>query len=143
MRLAAGQIIETTERFRQFQPVAQTHIKICDWLTRARTLDDLDALAAGEVARSEIVSVLTLFFERSFLVFKQLTPARAAPRMAFTMRSASHHMGAADGAAFTSRRRRSCVYCAPVPGCALEQSQQLAVALSPRSASPSRWSCPD
>src|SRR6185503_11998669 len=71
MRLAMGQIIETTDRFRQFQPVAQTHIRICDLLSRARTLDDIDELAAGEVARSEIISILTLFFERSFLVFKQ------------------------------------------------------------------------
>jgi hypothetical protein len=71
MRLAAGHMIEVTDRFRQFQPVAQAHIKICDWLARARTLDDIDALAAGEIARSEIISVLTLFFERSFLVFKQ------------------------------------------------------------------------
>ncbi len=71
MRLAAGQIIETTDRFRQFQPVAQTHIKICDLLGRAHTLDEIDELAAGEVARSEIISILTLFFERSFLVFKQ------------------------------------------------------------------------
>ena len=71
MRLAAGQIIETTDRFRQFQPVAQTHIRICDLLARAHTLDDIDELAAGEVARSEIISILTLFFERSFLVFKQ------------------------------------------------------------------------
>jgi hypothetical protein len=70
MRLAAGQRIETTERFRRFQPVAQAHIKICDWLARARTLDEIDALAAGEIARSEIISILTLFFERSFLVFK-------------------------------------------------------------------------
>jgi hypothetical protein len=71
MRLAAGQIIETTDRFRQFQPVAQSHIKICDLLASARTLDAIDKLAAGEVARSEIISILTLFFERSFLVFKQ------------------------------------------------------------------------
>ncbi len=70
VRLAAGQIIETTERFRQFEPVAQAHIKICDWLQRAHTLDEIDALAGGEIARSEIVSILTLFFERSFLVFK-------------------------------------------------------------------------
>jgi hypothetical protein len=69
-RLVAGQKIETTERFRLFQPVAQSHIKVCDWLTRAHTLDDLDALAAGEVARSELIKILTLFFERSFLVFK-------------------------------------------------------------------------
>jgi hypothetical protein len=71
MRLAAGQTIEVTDRFRQFQPVAQTHIKICDLLGRANTLDQIDELAAGEVARSEILSILTLFFERSFLVFKQ------------------------------------------------------------------------
>jgi hypothetical protein len=70
MRLAAGQEIETTERFRQFQPVAQAHIKMCDWLGRARTLEEIDALAAGELARSEIVGILTLFFERSYLVFK-------------------------------------------------------------------------
>jgi hypothetical protein len=70
LRLAAGQLIETTERFRQFQPVAQAHIKVCDWLNRARTLDEIDALAKGEVARTEIVSILTLFFERSYLVFK-------------------------------------------------------------------------
>ena len=78
MRLAAGQIIETTDRFRQFQPVAQTHIKICDLLARAHTLDELDAMAAGEIARSEIVSILTLFFERSFLVFKRTSAVRGA-----------------------------------------------------------------
>jgi hypothetical protein len=69
-RLAAGAKIEVTERFRQFQPVAQSHIKVCDWLAKAQTLDEIDSIAAGELARSEIVSVLTLFFERSFLVFK-------------------------------------------------------------------------
>jgi hypothetical protein len=69
-RLAAGAKIEVTERFRQFQPVTQSHIKVCDWLTKAQTLDGIDDLAAGELARSEIVNVLTLFFERSFIVFK-------------------------------------------------------------------------
>jgi hypothetical protein len=69
-RLASGAQMEVTERFRQFQPVQQSHIKICDWLAKAQTLDEIDDLAAGELARSEIVSVHTLFFERSFLVFK-------------------------------------------------------------------------
>ena len=69
-RLDAGAPIEVTARFRQFQPVTQSHIKVCDWLAKANTLDEIDHLAAGELARSEIVTVLTLFFERSFLVFK-------------------------------------------------------------------------
>ena len=36
----------------------------------ANTLDEIERLAAGEVARNEIVNILALFFERSFLVFK-------------------------------------------------------------------------
>jgi hypothetical protein len=70
-RLGAGAVIKTTERFRQFQPVAQSHIKVCDWLAQAKTLDEIEALAAGQVSDVEILSVLVLFFERSFLVLEQ------------------------------------------------------------------------
>jgi hypothetical protein len=70
-RLTAGAVIKTTDRFRQFQPVAQSHIKVCDWLAQAKTLAEIETLAAGEVAASEILNVLVLFFERSFLVLEQ------------------------------------------------------------------------
>jgi hypothetical protein len=70
-RLAAGAVIKTTERFRQFQPVARGHIKVCDWLKDCRTLAEIEARSAGQVAPSEILSVLVLFFERSFLVLEQ------------------------------------------------------------------------
>ena len=69
-RLSAGAVIKTTERFRQFEPVAQSHIKVCEWLHQAKTLAELEELAAGQVAASEILSVLVLFFERSFLVLE-------------------------------------------------------------------------
>jgi hypothetical protein len=69
-RLGAGARWKTTERFRQFQPVSQNHIKMCDWLGQAKTLAQVEALAGGKLTTEDIMSVLVLFFERSFLVLE-------------------------------------------------------------------------
>ncbi|HVR29141.1 MAG TPA: hypothetical protein VMS86_06345, partial [Thermoanaerobaculia bacterium] len=69
-RLTAGAVIQTTERFRQFQPVAQSHIKVCDWLAQASTYGELQAKAAGQLPESELLDVLALLLERSFLVLQ-------------------------------------------------------------------------
>ena len=69
-RLVAGAVIHTTERFRQFEPVAQTHIMVCDWLTQATTYSELQAKAEGKLPESSLLDVLVLFAERTFILLE-------------------------------------------------------------------------
>jgi hypothetical protein len=66
-RLVSGAVIQTTERFRQFQPVAPAHLKVSDWLAQVSTYGELQAKAEGQLPASTVLDVLVLFLERSFI----------------------------------------------------------------------------
>ena len=70
-RLQAGAVIRTTERFRQFQPVSHTHIKVCDWLSQSSTYAELAEMAEGQLPDGALLDTLALFLERSFILLEQ------------------------------------------------------------------------